>query len=351
MVYLVNIALILFWNILIPAKIHNKKKILCILYCVQWIFLSGFRAYSVGADTYAYKIHYFDPALNQSWAYVFQRFGDYLLGVSGIKDPGYLVFEKLCQIVTGKNYTMFLVIIACVFTIPMTKWIYKYSDNVCMSFMIYSTLFYSFFAITGHRQTIASALVIFAGYECMKEKKFLPLLLLHIVAFFIHKSSVCFIILYFARYIKINRAYWVFTSTAILLSFLFRNQLMVFLGHIMGYDSFIDQVEGAGAYRFTAILFLVYLITMFAYPRLPKDENTHYAVVALSFAMFFTSLTFVDPNAMRVVQYFSVFIMILIPRLTKICEPKSRLLVNMGCYAVLILSLVIKMPSYTFIFS
>ena len=182
MIYLINAFLILFWNLVISERYKNKKLILCCLYAFQWIIISGFRSYSVGADTYAYKIQ-FATIEKKSWTYIIDIFLKYINGVEGIKDPGYMFIEKLYQSIFGFGYTGFLVFIACVFTIPLAIWVYRYSDNVCLSFMIYSALFYSFFAITGHRQTIASALVIFGGYECMKKNKIVPLLLLHIVAF------------------------------------------------------------------------------------------------------------------------------------------------------------------------
>lgn len=350
MAYLVNIGLILFWNVVIPQNVKDKKKTLCILYCLQWILLSGLRAYTVGADTYAYKINHFDVVYTTSWDEIFLAFSEYLHGVAGIKDPGYAVFEKICQIFVGNNYTLYLLIIACVFTIPMGIWIYKHSENVCLSFMIYSALFYSFFAITGHRQTIASALVIFAGYECMKKNKIVPLLLLQLVAFFIHKSSICFIILYFARFIKINKLYWAVSTTLIALSFVFRNQLMALLGNFMGYDDYIEQYEGAGAYTFTFFILVVYVGTMILYSIIPKKVDTNYSVIAVTLASIFTSLTFVDPNAMRVVQYFSIFMLILVPELILAFDNRSRMIVNNVCYAVLIGALVMKLPSYSFVF-
>lgn len=350
MVYLINIALILFFNLAIPETVKGKRKALCTLYAVQWILISGLRDYSVGADTYDYKIYGFDVIYRTSFSQIFQNIGEYLRGAEGIKDPGYPLFEKICQIFIGNNYTLFLIIIACIFTIPMAVWIYRHSENVCFSFMIYSTLFYSFFAITGHRQTIATGLVIFLGYECMKKNKLLPLLLLHTVAFFIHKSSICFLVLYFAKYVKVNKIFWTVSSACILLSFAFRNQLMKLLGSMMNYDQYTEQYENAGAYTFTAIILVLFLGCMLLYSRIPQDEDLHYSTVALALALIFVPLTFVNPSAMRVVQYFSVFIMLLVPKLIKAFNAQSQPIINLICYIVLCIPLVSNLPQYKFIF-
>lgn len=52
------------------------------------------------------------------------------------------------------DYQLFLVFIAIVFFVPMGILIYKYSEAPYLSYVLFSSLFYSFFAITGHRQTI-----------------------------------------------------------------------------------------------------------------------------------------------------------------------------------------------------
>ena len=76
MVYAINAFLILIWNYAIPDNVQKKKKILCILYCLQWIIISGFRSYSVGSDTLAYKIS-FDSLSSTAWNRVLERFVDF----------------------------------------------------------------------------------------------------------------------------------------------------------------------------------------------------------------------------------------------------------------------------------
>ena len=61
----------------------------------------------------------------------------------------------------------------------------------CISWVVYSTLFYSFFAITGHRQTIATGIVVWGGLECIRKRKLIPFLLLTFVAYTIHASAIC----------------------------------------------------------------------------------------------------------------------------------------------------------------
>ena len=169
-VYLLNIALIFIWAFFLlkykPSK--NKKKAFCAIACVQWVILSGLRGMTVGADTIEYR-RGFNRVNITSWHRIITDISAYIGGAE-IKDPGYALFVKIFQ-VFSTNYQLYLVFIAVLFMIPMAIWIYKNSSMPCLSFIIFSTLFYSFYAVTGIRQTIATSLVEFIGYEFIKKKK------------------------------------------------------------------------------------------------------------------------------------------------------------------------------------
>lgn len=348
-VYIINIILIVVWGILFTHKGKQGRKLICILCCIQWILISGLRAYSVGADTLTYK-NAFLNVYYRSWGEIWDSIVNYIHGIDGIKDPGYPLFEKICQIFIGKNYTVFLLIIACMFTIPMSKWIYKYSNDPCISFLIFSSLFFSFFAITGHRQTIATSLVVFGGYACIKKSRWFPYILLHFIAFFIHKSSIVFLFFYVFKFVKINKPYWIISASFIVLSWIFRNQIMSVLGTFMGYDGYIEQYEGAGAYTFSLLLTLVYVAVIVLFHGFSKNEDIRMAVHGLTLAMLFTPLTFINPSAMRVVQYFSLFIMVLIPEIIRYFKGKERICVQCLCGAILIIHVLSGNFEYSFVF-
>ena len=142
-VYLLNIALIFIWAFFLleykPSK--NKKKAFCAIACVQWVILSGLRGMTVGADTIGYRRNFYRISLT-SWHRIFADVSDYI-GGADIKDPGYAAVVKAFQ-TFSTNYQAYLVFIALLFMIPMAIWIYRNSSMPCLSFIIFSTLFYSF---------------------------------------------------------------------------------------------------------------------------------------------------------------------------------------------------------------
>ena len=184
-------------------ELQRRKKRVCIVGTVCWILLSGLRAWSVGDDTLTYA-ESFQKIKSRSWDSLFQSFYAKYFEGAKLKDPGYAIFEKCFQIFST-DYQIFLIFIAVLFCLAMGIFIYKYSYNPYVSFILFSCLFYSFFAITGHRQTIATAFTVFIGLELIKKRKLIWFLLLVAVCSTIHASALCFIPFYWISEIKVNK--------------------------------------------------------------------------------------------------------------------------------------------------
>jgi hypothetical protein len=320
-----------------------------VLASAQWILLSGLRHITIGSDTYAYKVWSFDPLLNTPWGDAFRAIPGTYLGQLAIKDPGYGVFVKILQMVSS-DYQVFLVLIALIFTVPLGVFIYRNSPEPCLSFLVYSCLFASFYAITGIRQTVATALVVLVGYEYIKERRLLPFLALSIVAFTIHKSSLVFLPFYFIAYKKPTRVYGVTMLGVAAVVFVFRSQVMSFLGNFTGYEQFTGQWAGAGAYVFAAMLLLVAVVALWRAPKtLEAHPDARIWYNALFVALVLTPLAFVDPSAMRVVQYFSMFLMLLVPAIIQSFKSgKERALVYYIAASALLVLFARADPQYLF---
>lgn len=346
--YYINIGMLFLWTvILLNNKKINGTKTFVFISTLNWVLLSGLRHISIGADTIAYY-HSYKRTILTTWGTLFRNFLEIIFLGSDGKDPGYYIFVKISQLITD-NYQVFLIIIAIIFTVPLGFWIYRNSNNPLISFFIYSTLFYSFFSITGIRQTIATAMVVLIGYEFIKERRFWPFLLLTLLAFTIHKSSLSFLPFYFIANKKITKKYLLIISSFIPVIFVFRNKLMFVLGTLTGYEQFINQYEGAGTWTFTTLLIILTGLTMWKYKIIIRNnvQATHY-INALFIALVFVPLTFVDPSAMRVVQYYSIFLILLVPEIIRSFNPKERTIVYYVATSLLIVLFAKNNPQYLF---
>jgi hypothetical protein len=290
-----------------------RKKYIKVISIVL-ILQSGLRNIAVGSDTYNYYT-YFEEVKQLSWSDVFNNFKTVYVSGEG-KDAGYIVFEKLVSILTTE-YQVLLMVIAILFFYALGNFLLKNTtklNDAMMAFIIYSVLFYAFFSITGHRQTIATAGSLFA-FEFIKKKKLIPFLLLIIVAATIHKSVVLFIPFYFIAHIKnIKHFNW-----SILMLFpvfmVARNQISTYFKVLAGYEEY-GEYEGAGSFIFTFIFLIIVIAALIRSNIILKNnKNARYAFNAFGVALLFLPLTWVNPSAMRVVQYFSIFMLILIPEI------------------------------------
>lgn len=349
-VYLINLILILFFGYALTYKntSENNTKIYCGMVALQWVLISGLRHISIGADTEAYS-WYFYEAETISWKGSFENIFNYVFkGSDTVKDPGYVVFEKICQIFTD-NYQIFLLFIALIFTGFMAVWIYRNSSMPVVSYIIYSTLFYSFFALTGHRQTIATALIVFWGYKYIKERKLVKFLILAFLAFIVHKSSIVFVPFYFIANIPITVPYVIVALIVIATIAVFGRSFYGIVAEALGYTE--DQVayDGGGAEFYALVLTLLCVITLVLY-MVYKDKTekaTHIFNITL-LTLMSSLLVMQHQGFMRIQQYYSLFIMISFPEVIKCFGEKDRLLVSVVSMGVLIAYLFLQNPQYLF---
>lgn len=315
-----------------------RKKYIRIISLIL-ILQSGLRNVAVGSDTYQYYLSFRETEL-KSWGEIFKNFiAVYKFGDG--KDGGYPIFTKLISLISSE-YQFLLIVIAILFFSALGNFILKNTSKLSdamMAFIIYAVLFYAFFSITGHRQTIATAASLYA-FEWVKKKKIIPFLLIIIVASTIHKSVLLFLPFYFIAHIKnIKRFNWV-----ILLLFpvfmIFREQFSNYFKVLAGYDEY-GVNQQAGTFTFTFIFLALVLVALKRSSIiLQNNKNARYAFNAFGIALLFLPLTWVNPSAMRVVQYFSIFMLILIPDIInsfEVISSKHKRAVQNVIIAVLII--------------
>ena len=289
----------------------NRLKYIAVISLVL-IAQSGLRNVAVGSDTYAYYLT-FEEIKNTSWSSIFGNFYIvYQLGEG--KDPGFALFEKIIKIFSNE-YQIFLIVIAILFFVALGNFILKNTTKLTdaiIAFLIYSVLFYSFFSITGIRQTITTAAALYA-FEFIKKRRILPFIILILTASTIHKSLLVFMPFYFIARIKNSK----YLNWAILLLFpifmIFRNSISAYFKQIGGFEDYGIN-EQAGTFTFTVLFILVTVAALVQSKIILKNNpKAYYFFNAFALALLFIPLTWVNPSAMRVVQYFSIYMLLLIP--------------------------------------
>ena len=325
----------------------TRKKIYCIFSGFLWILISGLRSLSIGADTESYYISYNSIKTVHISELINEVYRKYILH-QDIKDPGYNLFVKLTQFIT-KDYQVFLIIIAIIFMVPFIIWIIRESKNPITSFVLYSSLFYAFFSITGIRQTIATAMVVLIGDKLIKDKKLIAFIIIGLLASTIHQSALIFIPFYFLSRIPITKKSICGWTFAIALAFIFRNQLKAVFIDLSGYTEYAEAYEGAGTATFTLMLLALFILSISSYKRDHDLYTNNRFYIALYLALFFVPLTWINPSAMRIVQYFSIYLVLLIPEMIESTfTDNSKRIVTIIAVGLLVILLIRSHPSYSF---
>ena len=350
-IYLINIISILAFGF---ALIHTnpsdaKKKVYCTICAVQWILLSGLRDLTVGDDTRGYALH-FEGGLTTPWSTILSNCWNYLFHGYKTKDPGYYLLQKIFQIFS-QEYRMWLFFIAIVFTGLMARWIYKYSLMPDISFLVYSVLFFAFYSVTGHRQTLATALVVFLGYEYAKKRQFVKFAIVAFIAFMLHKSSVVFIAYYLVANISITPTYFILMFVASIVIVLLGKQLYGPIASLLGFaDEQIEYSDG-GAETYATVLVLLCLVCFCFYPWINKKrKDAKYLYNMMSLTLVTTLLVYQNQPFMRIQQYFSMVIMIFIPELIQAFDRNYRVFAYLFVVGFLCAYFLHASPKYSFFF-
>lgn len=356
LIYLLNIFLILLYGLCFVYIRPNqiKKAVFCSMAAFNWIMIAGLRNWRIGPDTVGYARMFF-AADSISWQKTFDIFFNvYFKGAKALtpseialyKDPGYLIFEKIVHIFTD-NYQIYLIIIASILFITFAWFIYKNSEDACFSFILFSTLFYSFYAITGIRQTIATSLIVFIGYEFIKQRKILKYILISLIAFTIHKSALVFMPFYFLSQKKINRKYYVVIVALTIFVFASGPSFILDMATWAGY--FREEVYKANTYTYTALMSLIGIGTIITYKKIQvQGQYKNMEINATVLAVMFTLFTLLDQSMMRVQQYYGLFIMLSLPSILNCFDNKTKFLLKSACIVVLILLFINNNPIYMF---
>lgn len=333
----------------------RKKMLFVIICCVQWVLISGLRAVQVGADTENY-LRLFDLHNSMAWRELLESTKEYYLGNGTYNDYeiGFILFERIIGAFTS-SHILYNVFVAGIFMSALGRFIYKNSDDPFISFILYDAFMFNMFSLTGYRQIISVAIGILLGYEFVKKRKFVPFIVLILVASLFHKSTLIFIIFYFLSNKKVTNAY-LFTAFATVAALIVaRNKVFNYVKVIVGYENY------TGTYGFAQETFLLLLIVLtaavlicrpqiLAYADEKGIQNIDYYYNALILSWIMLPFAMVSPTSMRLVYDFGfISFLLLMPVFVKSFYKRNNRLIVYGVF-ILVLGYFIlaKSPDYMF---
>ena len=211
-----------------------RKGIYCALCGLIFIFVSGCRHYSVGADTVVYLEGYFKEIAWYSASDIVTLLGKYLTRHERT-GPLFVLIMMLYQRFS-MNMQGYLIYAAAIITIPFCIWIYKHSEDPMISFTLMFTLFFSTFWLTGQKQAIALAVIWVGAYPFLEKKKPVPFVLMCILGAFIHTSALMFLPAYLLRLIPSKRRNFAIAAGIFAIIMVVKDAIYPIMVRLVGYE-------------------------------------------------------------------------------------------------------------------
>lgn len=299
---------------------NSRQKLNYILFSgLILILVSGLRSFYIGTDDTSIYYSYFKRDYDKSFEEIWRDEN---------KDPIYYIFIKCLSLIFGNDFHAVLVVCAAIYVIPVCILIKKESPDAMVSLVLLITMSYFFFSMNGIRQSLAMGFLTLA-YFPLKDRKPLRFILLVAAAACFHKTALVFLIAYPMSKLGFNKlSLSCYAGLFILCLFWGKDVMEVITSSAAKYDERLQYYElGRTTLTYSGLIQLS-LLTIFAlfYRKrlLAKDKNNGILFQLMFLAIIFQSLADIIAEMFRVAMYFSMFMIILIPRIFPVVAANDR---------------------------
>lgn len=310
----------------------REKWLFAILVFAPVIYMVTTRTSAIG-DTYAYELLY--NALPQS----FSELITYLPQVN--KDKGFTVLSGFIKIIFGNSTTVYFLILALIQGFSLIYVYRKYSSNYVISmFLFIASTDYLSWMYNGIRQFTAVT-IIFAATPLMLRKKWIPLILIVLLASTIHGSALLMLPVVFIVQGRAWNKKTILFTVACVLALTFADQFTNILDTLLSdtqYTNVVSDWQGLNDDGTNIIRVLVYSIPAllsFVGRKWVADEDNACINLCTNMAIISAALYLVSAGTSgvflgRLPIFTSLYGYILLPYLIeKVFTKESAKIVNM----------------------
>lgn len=233
---------------------------------------------------------------------------------------GYLMLNKVISSF-GFGYASFLLIFVAISLYLKSSTIYKYSGYVFLSLLLYITPSYFVEEHVHLRQGIATATTIYS-IRFIIDRKLYKFLLCIAIAFLFHKSSIIFILAYWI--VKINLkplSIFIYILTAIIINIVGLSNVIDGFVQFLPFgisDTYNDYANAEVEDSLTGIVVKLIIVAVTIIFNKRASENDEYYAYFRNLYLFGVFLYFFFGGgifAVRLPNYYLIFIIFLIPRM------------------------------------
>lgn len=324
---LILVPLIIVLGLLLGAHDTLRHRRVYIVFCIAILaFVAAMRSPeymtgTYGIDTLNYK-HMFEQTLDLGWSDLWESVLErYVYGTSE-SDIGFVGLQKLISLVTDDFY-VYSLLADLLFFVPFGIILYRYATSMkqlIFAFVFYVSLVQVFF-LGGARQIFAIGFDLMALLAVLDKRKILTVVLF-IVGVSFHFSSILFAIpllmIWFDASPKLLKLMHILCFVLFPIILLMPNQIIVFMGGLVGMEKYSAYGEGAiqgGATTFIVLIELLSLFCLIAIKKRNLIENASIRNFYVMVPLFTILAPLIQSNGsmIRIALYYYLFLVLLVP--------------------------------------
>lgn len=288
------------------ARHSMLDKQLFIMQGIIFVLVIGLRNCSIGIDTFGYYLSY-EKSASANFSALIDNFelSNSEIGFNFLNT----LFRKL-----SFSWTSFSILLAIIYICPIFELIYRRSQNLYFSVIIFLLGGFFFFPMSTIRQSVAIGLTVMAFNLYDKGSKYLCLLFL-LLSVTVHNSAFIAIIPYILSFLPLTKkTYWWWLIAALVTVVFFRPILQgAFMSVLVASGREYDEIKTGG--NLQELFFVItYLLPYF----LSFDLNTFlkknkFFMISLLTSIVLLPILNINPTFSRLYFYFSIYLVVLIP--------------------------------------
>lgn len=315
-------------NVIVGEKRYNITNLLAVAVFIFYFMISSFRAVSVGNDLVRYAERFVRIG-KTPWPDIFK------LGDTWGFEYGYVLFCKLLSLFSSNP--RILIVASSLFIIgSFYRAIAKYSENPMISMYLFHLFGFYITSFNLIRLLMAVSICLWA-IDSIKERKIATFSLIVMVAMFFHTSAIVFFAAYVTPKLKTNKTMFLFSCLIGCITYGLSKYITILMTYVLSgaYQGYRTEV-GAGSGN--GLLLWMCFILVFAYlnQKGKRDYDYNMWVNFIFIVILFNILALNLTTVSRLIWYFKVALLFLIPRISNGLRKKSnsyeKIIFDLGAY-------------------
>ena len=307
---------------LLRGNVRNNRRFIAVAFILLFAVM-GLRDVNTGGsdasgDHGSYAINY-ERMGETDWSELSGRGeNNYNLGFS------YLM--KLFYGLTEGNYQVFISILSLFFLFSYMHFIRRYSPSPVQSILFFLGLLYYTLLFDALKQAVAMSVLLFA-FDAIIDKKPIRFLALVLLAAQFHFPAMIFLPAYWIGRMKIGNNYLILLAILLLITYLFREQILNLMLDVYGNTEIEGNMEGIRFLRNKAIVMIIIVIAAGVLRPPTKGDIVYNAcLVFAGIAIVFQTFCGYNNIFERLADYYFHTSIILIPLVFEKCKLKKHFL-------------------------